>query len=58
MSAPAKVLVRSVEAEAVAEVDGEDEEAVLAGEEASEKRTLSLSITRAPTCSHGMSCHF
>jgi hypothetical protein len=42
----------------VAEVDGEDEEAVLAGEEASEKRTLSLSITRAPTCSHGMSCHF
>jgi hypothetical protein len=39
-----------VEAEAVAEVVGEDEEAVLAGEEASEKRTLSLSITRRSTC--------
>lgn len=36
----------------MAEVAEEGEEAVLAGEEASEKRTLSLNITRS-TCLEG-----
>ena len=54
MNERAKVPALSVEAEAVAEVVGEDEEVVLVGEEASENRTLSYGI-HLP---HRRSCHF
>ena len=54
MNERVKVPALSAEAEAVVEVVGEDEEAVLVGEEASENRTLSYGI-RSP---HRRSCHF
>ena len=54
MNERAKVQVPSEEAEAVVEVVGEDEEAVLVGAEASEKRTLPYDI-HLP---HRRSCHF